>query len=261
MITDYTAVAHFDECFAPTTLEVTISTSEMDRADSVQVWLMDHDNQTVMNVGNFSPTADPALWQYTLGPTFFRCYDPILTFRFLEFRAVTHFGMECSVAQQMTYQPHLPVLSNSTLPDTAYRPMNYGDSTLITVTVDMDDCELAGATDYYGLRFDATRDTNNWPSVNPPNFFLRNDGVEPDAISGDNTYSSWLVITRSDTLTNNLYYFRFYAIEGFAPCVARWDSSEYLLDSVRIIQPGAFTAGIGLNPSELGIGVLNLPRL
>ncbi|MDD5088768.1 MAG: hypothetical protein PHI18_08220, partial [bacterium] len=56
LISEYTEVAHFAECFAPTTLEVTISTSDMDRTDTVEVWLMDSDNQTVMNVGQFSPT-------------------------------------------------------------------------------------------------------------------------------------------------------------------------------------------------------------
>lgn len=258
VISEYTEIAHFDECFAPTTLEVTISTSEMDRADTVQVWLMDHDNQTVMNVGSFLPTADPSVWHCTLDPTLFRCYDPILTFRFLQFRVVTRFGMECSVSQQITYQPHIPVLSNSTLPDTAYRGAAPGDSNIISFTVDMDDCELAGATNYYGLEFEARRDPNDWDRAT--DFYLRNDGVAPDAVAGDNTYSSWLVIKHDATLPNNMYYFRFYAIEGFAPCVARWDSSEYLLDSVRIIQPGAGALGSGLNSSELGIGAYQLPR-
>jgi len=258
LISEYTEVGHFDECFAPMTLEVTMTASDMDRADSVQVWLMDHDNQTIMNVGEFSPTADPALWRYTLDPTFFRCYDPILTFRFLQFRVVTLFGMECSVTQQITYQPHLAVLSNSTLPDTAYRGASPGDSNIISFTVDMDDCELAGATNYYGLEFQARRDPNDWGRAS--DFYLRDDGVAPDAIAGDNTYSSWLVIKYDSVLTNNMYYFRFYAIEGFAPCVARWDSSEYLLDSVRIIQPGVVALGNDLNPSELGIGVYQLPR-
>ncbi|MBU0509718.1 hypothetical protein KKH27_12900 [bacterium] len=256
-IYEYQVVGLFEECFAPTTLRVWISTSEMDCVDTVQVLLIDHDSQTEMNSGQFWQTSDSVIWQYSLPPTFFRCYERTPDFHFLTFRAVTRFGMECSVTQTISYMQHLAVLSNSVLPDTAYRPVTSSDTNLIALTVDMEDCELQGATDFYGLEFESRRDPYDWGRA--ANFYLRNDGVEPDAVAGDNTYSSWLVILRSDSLFNNVYYFRFYAIEGFAPCIAHWDSSEYLLDSIRIIQPGAVASGVELNPVELGISVLNKP--
>jgi hypothetical protein len=86
----------------------------------------------------------------------------------------------------------------------------------------------------YGLLFDRSRDdTLNWSTH--PDFFLRDDGLARDAIAGDGRYTVGLTITRSDTLLNNLYYFRFYAIECAPPNLP----SAYLLDSMRVIQsPG-----------------------
>jgi hypothetical protein len=48
------------------------------------------------------------------------------------------------------------------------------------------------------------------------------------------------VIKPDSTLTNNMYYFRFYAVE----CAAPQDTSAFLLDSIRIIQSSGLLTNI-----------------
>ncbi|MFZ5432733.1 MAG: hypothetical protein ACOZB3_03065 [Calditrichota bacterium] len=249
----------FEQCFDPIVLEVHASASENDEVTQVigEVWYDYMLMRGVVTEFEFTHESGDR-WTYTLTPRLFRNIDNWESVFgndnfWFEWTAFTRFGMTCGGHQgKIEYVNHLPVLSNSTLPDTAYRPTTPGDSNLIVVTVDMDDCELEGATDFYGLEFETRReDLPTWSRAS--NFFLRNDGIEPDAVAGDDTYSSWLVITHSTTNLNNLYYFRFYAIDGN---IAFNDTSEFLLDSIRIIQPGAnLSVSPAADDDPLGIHV------
>jgi hypothetical protein len=137
------------------------------------------------------------------------------------------------------------------MPDTTYRPAEAGVVDTITVTVDFSDCELAGEIHYYGLLFDRSRDdTLNWSTH--PDFFLRDDGLARDAIAGDGRYTVGLTITRSDTLLNNLYYFRFYAVECAPPDL----QSAYLLDRMRVIQTSGGVAA-SARSDDFGMGTVN----
>ena len=101
--------------------------------------------------------------------------------------------------------------------------------------MNIQDCQLDGEQFYNSLKFDVRReDTTGW--TRSDSFFLRDDGVPPDALPGNGVYTVGLTFSHNTTVPPNIiYYFRFYAIE----CAAPNDTSEYLLDSVRVIQPGA----------------------
>jgi hypothetical protein len=234
LITSFTQMGNLPECFSPVNLEVRVSRTEGDLVDSVtaQFHVQGH---TARDLVVFDAVAGDSVWQSTLTPSAFRCLFSDSSYT-AEYQVWTRFGMHCEqTTQPFSFTNSLPSLSNSTLPDTTYRPP--ADSSLIVVTVDLEDCELQGSTDFFGyldfpgVKFDVYRDPNPWG--HNPDFFLRDDGTVPDVNGGDGTYSSWLVIPHSDSLFDNMYYFRFYAVE----CAEPYDTSEFLLDSIRIIQP------------------------
>ena len=246
--------SNFIECFAPVNMEVRVSRDSSDRVDSV--WMevrQGNGSRPFWKVLLFEAAESDTVWQRTFDPTAFSCAEssPPASYT-LHYFAKTRFGL---LAEQMvtvgSFTNHLPTLSNPVMPDTAYRPTEAGVVDTITVTVDFSDCELAGEIHYYGLHFDRSRDdTLNWST--DPSFFLRDDGLARDAVAGDGRYTVGLTITRSDTLLNNLYYFRFYAIECAPPNL----QSAYLLDSMRVIQsPGGVAASA---PSDdFGMGIVN----
>lgn len=254
----------FPQCFEPSVLELIISRSPADRIEAV--WLdIIYSNMDFIPYGteDFTPAAGDTVWRLILDPTAFRCLPRQLGPNPLEFRfkyiARTLFGDTCTAySLRFTYFGMIPELTNSTLPDTIFRPVTPGDTDTITVTVDMEDCELAGATDYYGLRFEVRReDRQTW--ITGDDFYLRDDGVPPDAVAGDGHYTVGLTFTHDATAPNFLYYFQFYARDGFPPCLLESGQSPYLLDSVRVIQPGVLTGGNPANSAEPGFGVVVYP--
>lgn len=250
----------FPQCFTPFDLEVRVARSAMDQVEAVWVELVQGQSGQVLGTSELTPAAGDTVWRMLLTPRAFRCFQQHfapLAGRFNYF-ARTRFGDTCSThSLNFEYNNMVPGLSNSTLPDTIFRPVIPGDTDTVTVTVELDDCELTGATDYYGMRFDVRRaDLPDWP---PPgnDFYLRDDGVQPDAVAGDGRYTVGLTFSHDTLRVNNLYYFRFYALEGFAPCPVSFGQSPYLMDSVRVIQPGGFAGGNVLDSDKLGIGVVS----
>lgn len=243
----------FAECFAPINMEVRVSRDSSDRVDSVWMVVWGGSRPEFQNLLPFVAAAGDTVWRRTFDPTAFSCAEsspPALYL--LYYFAKTRFGLSAGQTVEVeSFTNHLPTLANSVMPDTTYRPAEAGVVDTITVTVDFSDCELAGEIYYYGLLFDRSRDdTLNWGT--DPAFYLRDDGLARDAIAGDGRFSVGLTITRSDTLLNNLYYFRFYAIECAPPNL----QSAYLLDSMRVIQtPGGAPASA---PSDdFGMGIVN----
>jgi hypothetical protein len=232
IITAYPQTQNFETCFTPMTLEVRVARTEGDAVDTVRMQLITLEVPQVMSELDFVPFSGDTVWHAQLTPHFFECtgaeaYEIV-------YSAMTRFGMECQQeVMPVTYSNSLPVLSNSTLPDTIFRPTVVGDTDTVIVTVNMQDCELHGERFYYGLRFDVRRDTDPWPPISPDDYFLRDDGVPPDLVPGNGFYTVGLTFIRSEEHLDNEYYFRFYAIE----CAAPYDTSAYLMDSVRVIQP------------------------
>jgi hypothetical protein len=246
----------FAECFAPIDMEVRVARDSSDRVDSVWMEVWGSSRPEYHKVLPFAAAAGDTVWRRVFNPTAFSCAEssPPTSYTLYYF-ARTRFGL---LAEQTvtvdSFTNSLPILSNPVMPDTTYRPAEAGVVDTITVTVDFSDCELAGEIHYYGLHFDRSRDdTLNWST--DPSFFLRDDGLARDAVAGDGRYTVGLTITRSDTLLNNLYYFRFYAVEC-APGFVGFAQSAYLLDSMRVIQtPGGAPASA---PSDdFGMGIVN----
>lgn len=224
----------FAECFDPFPMEVRVDKDAADRVDSVWVKLeQENVANPFVNVVHFAPFSGDTIWRAAFDPTAFQCAEstPAASYS-LHYMTKTLFGLtDTQTVAVASFTNHLPVLSNSILPDTVYRPTLPDRVDTIRVTVDMDDCELAGELYYYGIRFDRARDNGAWSTHE--SFFLRDDGVAWDQIAGDGTFTIALTINRVDTLPNNMYYFRFYAVE----CAAPFDTSTYWLDSMRVIQP------------------------
>ena len=233
LITAIPQIQNFATCI-DTTLEVRVARTEGDVVDSVRMRIETLEVPQIFGQQDFVAVSGDTVWQTNLTPRFFQCvgdgaYEIV-------YSAKTRFGMECEqVVMPVTYSNSLPVLSNSVMPDTILRPTTPGDTDTTTVTVNMQDCELDGEQFYYSLKFDVRReDTTGW--TRSDSFFLRDDGVPPDALPGNGVYTVGLTFSHNTTVPPNIiYYFRFYAIE----CAAPNDTSEYLLDSVRVIQPGA----------------------
>jgi hypothetical protein len=241
----------FAECFAPIDMEVRVSRDAFDRVDSVWVEVRQgNGSRPFWKVLLFEAAAGDTVWRRVFDPTAFSCAEssPPASYT-LHYFAKTRFGLsaEQTVAVD-SFSNHVPTLSNPLVPDTTYRPAEAGVVDTITVTVDFSDCELAGEIHYYGLHFDRSRDdTLNWST--DPSFFLRDDGLARDAVAGDGRFTVGLTITRSDTLLNNLYYFRFYAVD----CTPGFVQSAYLLDSMRVIQtPGGGAVSAASDGFEMG---------
>lgn len=242
---------NFAECFAPFDMEVRVARDAFDIVDSV--WMevrQESAGSPFLNTLPFTAAAGDTVWRRVFDPTAFSCAEsrPPASYT-LHYFARTRFGLSAEQTVDVeSFTNHLAALSNPLMPDTTYRPAEAGAVDTITVTVDFNDCELAGELHYYGVHFDRARDdTLNWSTH--PDFFLRDDGLARDAVAGDGHYSVGLTITRSDTLLDNLYYFRFYAVECAPPNL----QSAYLLDSMRVIQtPGVAAASAVNNGLEMG---------
>lgn len=254
VIASWPPAAEFPECFAPITMEIRVARDSVDHVDSVWVELLQTDvSSPFRSVLLFDPISGDTMWNAVFNPTMFSCAASTPSAHFqLTYHAETRFGKsdEQTVAVA-SFTNHLPVLSNSLLPDTVYRPESPTQTDTIPVTVDWSDCELAGEIHYYGVRFDRARDdTLDWTS--DPLYYLRDDGLAGDAVPGDGRFTVALTIIRADTLPNNMYYFRFYAVE----CAPPNDISAYLIDSMRVIQRFA-GAAVSEPGTDFGMGIVS----
>ena len=263
VITADPLISFIPVCFSPSGMGAHVTRTDGDIVDSVRVYLYDMSDGSDLAEAILSPIADDTLWGTTLTPNFLRCTPSGSNYAW-RYYAKTRFGMECTaILASVTVTNSLPVLSDLLMPDTIYRPIAPGDFDTSYVTVHMTDCELAGDTSFAGLFFDVSRDdTLHWPPSPAENFFLRDHGRDGDAVAGDQIYTVGLLTDTNYTYTNNVYYFRFYAMEGWIVgggdppwiCSETFAQSDYVYDSVRVIQPGAVAQGHdGATHGEPGI--------
>lgn len=244
LITDVSDVNSLAECFDPITLTAQVLAGQEDQVDSV--WLSLLQEQTILWQENLSENGSQ--WEMTVEPTLFRCVPTGSSYSLL-YSAFTRYGFVCEERiENVSFTNSAPVLSNVQMPDTIYRPVTPGDCDTVVVTLDFSDCELDGHPFYYGTQFCVRREDAEQDSCNSSAFFLRDDGVEPDAAAGDGTMTVGLSFCQSDQSLNNLYYFKFFAVD-----CADHDTSNTLLDSVRVIQPG----GLSNSSNPLGSSVFN----
>ena len=235
----------FAECFDETTVSVTISEDAEVPIDTVRMsWIS---GDTLWWEQNLT-RGNGGIWHYDLTPAAFQC-TPTGSNYTVRFDAYNAFGLSCSHdVSGISFENGLPILSNPQLPDTLYRPLTPGDTNTITFNIGFSDCELANWAVTQAVLFDVRREDADWTLPRPGDNFLRNDGIPPDAVAGDTIASSFLLIINNGRV-NDLYYLRYFSID----CASN-DSTDYLLDSVRIIQPGAIIGGgDNRNSSDLGL--------
>ncbi|MBK6911060.1 MAG: hypothetical protein IPH10_09070 [bacterium] len=241
---DTAAASSFPACFEPRDLSVTITQPQGIAIDSVRAAILDGDT---LYVGVDMQPGSGDNWSVDLAPRLFGV-TPAGSDYTLRMSAFTRFGLTCVAEIPDVYIDNaLPVVSNLQLPDTLYRPVSTGDIDTIEFYISYEDCELATWSQTNAVWFDVRREDLEWPPQTFADFFLRNDGVAPDLAVGDNIASAFLQVPNRPDLPNYLYYFRFYSIDP-----ASGDSTDYLLDSTRIIQPGALNDG-GTPTDGLGL--------
>ncbi len=243
VITSITHVHALPACFSEFTLDVQVRPDRPDVVDSVRLLLLLGEDE--LGRINFSPHAGDSVWRATMDPTFMQCVGSRDDYIFY-YEAITRFGLMCSDSfHGVDIQNYLPVLSNTSVPDTVFRPTEAGRVDTFDTFITFNDCELQGEEFYYGIHYSVRReDRVNWSDSSV--FIMRDDGLAHDAVAGDGRFTAALTVDRQDGLPNFLYYFRYYAIE----CAPPYDSSESVYDSVRIIQPGALVMP---PPDELGL--------
>jgi hypothetical protein len=221
-------------------------TVEAQTESSPQTW------NTAASVQLTPPFVGDSVWHYNMTPSFFACVPEDHPVRLL-YLAHTRFGVECSTAVVLTtYHNDRPVLSDLMMPDTAYRSPDTAHVSLIPIFITLHDCEMLGSTrfngrgDNAGVKFDSHRGIAPW-SHDPNNFALQDSGSAPDSVAGDGIYSQYLQVPHSDSLLNNMYYFRFYAVD----CAWPNDTSNFLYDSVRVLQPEPNAIATGTNEAYL----------
>ena len=245
-ITEWPQVTALDSCFGAFPMTVRLFHPPEDSVTGVEVWLWETVNDDHIDSWSLYPASGDTVWETILDPAFVRCAPDGDTYR-LVYSATTLFGHVCQrTNDNVSVSNPVPVLSNSTLPDTIIRPTQPGNFDTTYVTVNLADCELAEDTSFVGLRFDVSRDdTLHWGTA--ASFFLRDNGRSGDAAARDQIYTVGLLSDTNYVNPDNVYYFRFYAVEGMIlgedgqswACPMLFDTSAYLIDSVRLIQPGS----------------------
>jgi hypothetical protein len=225
IIEDATLLNGMVECFDSIDVSVSLTKTEPDTIDSV--WVMLGDDDRVL----LTPSEVDTLWTASIQPSTFPC---LATGEYsLSYSATTRFGMSCTLEMgTVAFTNDVQRISNLVgLPDTIHRPMP-GDTDILVVAIDLEDCNLLGVLGYNGVRFDAKREPYDWPPAHDPDFRLYDDGTLGDTTAGDGTYTVGLVFAHSDSLFDNLYIFRYYSVE----CAPPYEQTNYIYDTVRVIQ-------------------------
>lgn len=221
-------VTHFPVGFEPLEFQANIHKDMVvDRIDSVYLEIR-RASSTLRRI-HFTPSSGDTVWSLMLSPSDFWAIPTGDSYEF-RFMLWDRFGLSDDTSQQdITIENGPPIVFNSTLPDTIWRPRPGEPIVTTFVTVQADDPE--SLLDIAEVLFDVHREGLPWGHT--PDFYLCDEGDNcefGDEVAGDGIYSVTLATDSSATLKDNLYYFRFYAIDK------THQQSEYLEDSVRVIE-------------------------
>ncbi len=223
--------------FEPVEYEVHIQKpTPGDRVDSVYLEISYSERpETILRRISFYGSAGDTVWTLTLTPAHFwgirtGLYD-------FDFVLWDRFGLSADTSHDYVgVWNGIPTVLNSALPDTIWRPRIGEPNDTTAISVQVNDSE--SLMDIAEVRFEVRKVWQDWqPS---PDFYLLDSGGPWDAVAGDGIYSVPLVTSPSDSLHDNLYYFRFYARDKTD------QQSDYLLDSVRVIERTGITPVVGM---------------
>ncbi|MFH1010898.1 MAG: hypothetical protein V1784_06665 [bacterium] len=224
----------------------------IDRIDSVCLEISYSERpETILRRIAFNVSSGDTIWTLTLTPGHFwgirtGLYD-------FDFVLWDRFGLSADTSHDFIgIWNGVPTVFNSTLPDTIWRPRLGEPNDTTAISVQVNDSE--SLMDIAEVRFEVRKVWQDWQPH--PDFYLLDQGGPWDAVAGDGIYSVPLVTSPSDSLKDNLYYFRFYARDKTA------QQSDYLIDSIRVIERPIFVAVVGLqtrngrSPGKTGVGVV-----
>jgi hypothetical protein len=249
LITSYPQTSDFAMCFDPMPLEVHVRRDSLDEVQHVLVSISN--GAEVLDTEAFSPTETDTVWRLNFTPSAFRYVGTAVKTYSLLYQAQTRFGWICGQSvDSVSYTNQSPTLSDCMMPDTVYRPFSPADTDTVIFTIKLNDCEILGDTGNAVFFNISKNNPNDWiPSV----FVAVDNGRQPDSIGGNGIYTAGLKLAHSDTLLNNMWYFRFYAVDPAPP----HEQSDYLLDSMRIIQDT--TAALYKSGASSGWGLSFIP--
>lgn len=225
--TNVTLVANFPSGFDPVELEARINKpTVIDRIDSVALEITYA--SSLFRQIHFDATSGDTVWSLTLSPGNFW---GIPTWANYEFRFVLwdRFGLTADTSQfGVSVENGPPIVSNPVMSDTIWRPRQGEPNDTTVIMVQADDPETL--LDIAIVRFEVRKVwQTEWSGSD--DFYLLDLGGRWDDVAGDGVYSVPLVTTPSDSLKDNIFYFRFFAIDFTQ------DTSNYVIDSVRVIEP------------------------
>jgi len=213
----------------------------VDRIDSVALAISTTQRppETLRTIAFVASSAD-TVWTLTLMPShFWGIATDLYNFYFTLW---DRFGLSADTSHRfITISNGVPTVFNSALPDTIWRPRLGEPNDTAAISVQANDPE--SLADIAEVRFEVRK---VWETVwhdRDPNgvlFYMLDMGGAWDEVAGDGIYSVPLVASPSDSLKDTLYYFRFYGKDKTG------QQSEYLTDSVRIIERPAVLAVVGL---------------
>ncbi len=222
-------ISEFPSGFDPVEYEVHIHRpTASDRIDSVYLalWYSGIPTSDLRHIP-FTASLGDTVWTLTLTPGhFWGIPSGLYDFQFVLW---DRFGLSADTEQRfISIANGQPVVSNPVMPDTIWRPRQGepNDTTVITVQADDPETLLDIAT----VRFEVRKVwETEW--TGHEDFYLLDLGGRWDDVEGDGVYSVPLVTAFSDSLKDDLFYFRFFAIDFTQ------DTSNYVIDSVRVIEP------------------------
>jgi len=220
-------VTEFPSGFEPVEYEAHIQKpTPGDRIDSVALSISSTQRPpATLRTFRFAASSADTFWTLTLMPSHFWGISTD-TYHFY-FTLWDRFGLSADTSHRfIAITNGVPTVSNSTLPDTIWRPRLGEPNDTTAISVQVDDPE--SLMDIAEVRFEVRKVWQDWQGH--PDFYLLDQGGPWDAVAGDGIYSVPLVTSPSDSLKNTLYYFRFYARDKAD------NQSDYLLDSVRVIE-------------------------
>jgi len=248
---DYDEVHELHGCFDAVTITARLSATPPDVIDTLRIRV--RQAGVPFHVVNFFPQPGDTLWQATLAPSTLHCAGTGTDYS-MTYEATTRFGRSCEVLiENISIVNDDQELDNLVgLPDTLYRPPLGEPDDTIAVMVDLIDCNLDGVIGYDGVRFDVKKDDGEWQDSSI--YVFSDAGVSGDTVAGDGTYTVALTFSPSETSLNNVFTFRYYSIE----CAPPYEQTEYLYDTVRVIQPmEALTAPSPTDPDDFGFKVIS----
>lgn len=185
---------YFPACFPATTIEVHAVSAAWDPVEGVELDLIDNNWYQILQRCPCEQSSNSSIWRCVIDPTFFRLVLPNAEIR--------RYGLALSArtvlnaAQTQSYDidsvgTDTPVLRSLVLPSTAHFPSSPDDTSQFVVTVELATCPPTEIPDFDSGQSNVGVRLSGWTDFYSFYFIdrMRDNGVDPDAVAGDNIYA------------------------------------------------------------------------